>query len=240
MADIEVAVVVGAGPGLGAALARRFAHAGMRVAMARRDAASLGPLLTELGSNAKGYACDATDEAAVQRLFSTVIAELGAPRLVVFNAGAFVRKGILDTSAEEFERCWRVACLGGFLIGRAAVRAMLASSSSGRHRGTIIFTGATASLRGGAMFHNLAVGKFGLRALAQSMAREFQLQGIHVAHAIIDGQIASDRPGRSVAERGVDAVLDPNAIADTYYQLHLQPPSTWTLELDLRPYAEKF
>ena len=240
MADTEVAVVVGAGPGLGAALARRFARAGMRVAVARRDVAALGPLINELGSNAKGYACDATDERVVAELFTAVNKDLGAPRLVVFNAGAFVRKAILDTSAGEFERCWRVACLGGFLVGREAVRAMLASSSSDRHRGTIIFTGATASLRGGAMFHNLAVGKFGLRALAQSMAREFQPQGVHVAHVIIDGQIASDRPGRSIAERGLDAVLDPDAIAENYYQLHLQPPSAWTLELDLRPYAEKF
>jgi NAD(P)-dependent dehydrogenase (short-subunit alcohol dehydrogenase family) len=240
MTDTEVAVVVGAGPGLGTALARRFARAGMRVAAVRRDIAALGPLIHELGANAKAYACDATDDAAVQELFSTVGADLGAPRLVVFNAGAFVRKGILDTTAAEFERCWRAACLGGFLVGREAVRAMLALSGSGRHRGTIIYTGATASLRGGAMFHNLAVGKFGLRALAQSMAREFQPQGIHVAHVIVDGQIASDRPGRSVAERGADAVLDPNAIAESYYQLHLQPPSTWTLELDLRPYVEKF
>ena len=117
---------------------------------------------------------------------------------------------------------------------------MLAAASPDRHRGTLVFTGATASLRGGALFHNLAVPKFGLRALAQSMAREFQPQGVHVAHVIIDGQIESDRPGRSVAERGADEVIDPNAIAETYYQLHRQPPSAWTLELDLRPYIEKF
>ena len=112
--------------------------------------------------------------------------------------------------------------MGGFLVGREAARAMLANSMERRHRGTIIFTGATGSLRGGANFVNMAVGKFGLRALAQSMAREFQPQGIHVAHAIIDGQIESDRPGRSQAERGADAVLIPNAIAESYYQLHLQ------------------
>ncbi len=236
----ETALIVGVGPGLGTALARRFAGAGMRVAVARRDVASLGPLLGELGPGVKGYACDATDEGAVVELFASVSKDLGAPRLVAFNAGAFVRKGILETTAEEFERCWRVGCLAGFLTGREAARAMLASGGSGRHRGTVIFTGATASLRGGAMFHNLAVGKFGLRAVAQSMAREFQPRGIHVAHVIIDGQIASDRPGRSVTERGEDAVLDPNAIAETYYQLHLQPPSAWTLELELRPYVEKF
>lgn len=240
MSDPEIAVVVGVGPGLGSALARRFARAGMRVALARRDADALAPLLAELGARGKAYACDATDEEGVRNLFSNVRQDLGAPHLVVFNAGAFVRKSILDTSAEEFERCWRVACLGGFLVGREAVRAMLTASPENRRRGTVIFTGATASLRGGAMFHNLAVGKFGLRALAQSMAREFQPQGIHVAHVIIDGQIESDRPGRSVAERGMDAVLDPNAIAETYYQVHLQPPSAWTLELDLRPYVEKF
>jgi NAD(P)-dependent dehydrogenase (short-subunit alcohol dehydrogenase family) len=240
MTEFEVAVVVGAGPGLGSALARRFEKAGMRVALARRNVASLAPLLGELGTNAKGYACDATDERAVSDLFATVAKDLGPPRLVVFNAGAFVRKAIRDTTVEEFERCWRVGCLGGFLVGREAARAMLAVASPDRHRGTLIFTGATASLRGGALFHNLAVGKFGLRALAQSMAREFQAEGIHVAHVIIDGQIESDRPGRSTAERGPDSVIDPNAIAESYYRLHRQPPSAWTLELDLRPYVEKF
>ncbi len=232
------AVIVGAGSGLGAALARRFARAGMKVAAARRNAGKLAPLVAELDGNARAYACDATDEAAVRQLFSAAAADLGPPTLAVFNAGAFVRKGVLDTSAEEFERCWRVGCLGGFLVGREAARAMLSRDAA--HKGTIIFTGATASLRGGAQFHNLAVGKFGLRALAQSMARELQPQGIHVAHVVIDGQIASERPGHSVAERGNDAVIDPAAIAETYYQLHLQPRSAWSLELDLRPYAEKF
>lgn|SRR5688572_12142856 len=240
MADLEVAVVVGAGPGLGAAIARRLVTVGMRVAVARRDAAALTALLTSLGPNAKGYACDATNERAVTDLFVSVARDLGPPRLVVFNAGGFVRKGILDTTVDDFERCWRVGCLGGFLVGREAMRTMLAAPDDTRHRGTLIFTGATASLRGGALFHNLAVPKFGLRALAQSMAREFQPKGVHVAHVIIDGQIESDRPGRSVAERGADAVLSPDAIAETYYQLHLQPPSAWTHELDLRPYVEKF
>ena len=240
MAESEVAVVVGVGPGLGTALARCFARAGMRVAVARRSVAALSSLLTELGTSAKGYACDATDERAVIDLFAAVARDLGPPRLVVFNAGAFVRKAIRDTTVEEFERCWRAGCLGGFLVGREAARAKLAAASPDRHRGTLVFTGATASLRGGSLFHNLAVPKFGLRALAQSMAREFQPQGVHVAHVIIDGQIESDRPGRSVAERGADAVIDPNAIAETYYQLHRQPPSAWTLELDLRPYIEKF
>lgn len=234
----DTAVIVGAGPGLGAALARRFARAGMKVAVARRSADKLAPLIKELGRNSSAYACDATDELAVRQLFASVMADLGTPALVVFNAGAFVRKGVLDTSVEEFERCWRVGCLGGFLVGREAARAMLTRNSD--HNGTIIFTGATASLRGGALFHNLAVGKFGLRALSQSMARELQPQGIHVAHVVIDGQIEGERQGHSTAERGKDTVLDPAAIAETYYQLHLQPRSAWSLEIDLRPYVEKF
>jgi NAD(P)-dependent dehydrogenase (short-subunit alcohol dehydrogenase family) len=238
--DTTTAVIVGAGPGLGSALARCFVRHGMRVAVARRDVGALAPLAAELGAAARTYACDATAEADVQRLYAQVQSDLGAPALVVFNAGAFVRKGVLETSAEEFERCWRVACLGGFLVGREAARAMLARGDDAHHRGTIVFTGATASLRGGARFQNLAVGKFGLRALAQSMARELQPQGIHVAHVVIDGQIESERPGYSASERGADAVLDPTAIAQTYWQLHRQPPSAWTQELDLRPYVEKF
>jgi NAD(P)-dependent dehydrogenase (short-subunit alcohol dehydrogenase family) len=240
MNDHQIALIVGAGPGLGSALARRFAHHGMRIALARRKAAALAPLVTELNSGARAYACDATSEQDVVRLFAAVQADFGRPHLTVFNAGAFVRKGVLDTSVEEFERCWRVGCLAGFLVGREAVRAMLAEQCEDRHRGTLIFTGATASLRGSARFHNLAVGKFGLRALAQSMAREFQHQGIHVSHVIIDGQIESDRPGYTTAERGPDAVLDPEAIAEFYYQLHRQAPSAWTLESDLRPYSENF
>jgi NAD(P)-dependent dehydrogenase (short-subunit alcohol dehydrogenase family) len=238
--DSGVAVIVGAGPGLGAALARRFARAGMKVAVARRDVAALGALARSLGAAARAYGCDATNERAVTDLFDAVTRDLGPPRLVVHNADGFVRKPLLETSVVEFEQCWRIACLGGFLVGREALRRMLARGDGSRHRGTVIFTGATASLRGGANFHNLAVPKFGLRALAQSMAREFQPRGIHVAHVIIDGQIESDRPGRSVAERGVDAVVSPDAIAETYYQLHLQPPSAWSHEVDLRPYLEKF
>ena len=240
MAKPEVAVVVGVGPGLGSALARRLAHAGMQVAAASRDAAKLASLTRELSSQGikdRAYDCDATNEESVEKLFSKVVADLGKPCLVVYNAGAFVRKGILETTKEEFERCWKIGCLGGFLVGQAAAREMLSTEPPS---GTIIFTGATASLRGGALFHNLAVGKFGLRALAQSMARELQPKGIHVAHVVIDGQIRSDRPGYREEGRGKDAVLDPNAIAETYYQLHLQPRSAWSLEVDLRPWVEKF
>lgn len=237
----DTAVIVGAGPGLGAALARRFSHAEMNVVMAVRDIEKIETLARELSGIVHctmAVACDATREADVKRLFERVKAEFGTPQLVVYNAGAFVRKGVLDTSVEEFERCWRVGCLGGFLVGREAARAMLTGNAN--HKGTIIFTGATASLRGGALFHNLAVGKFGLRALSQSMARELQPQGIHIAHVVIDGQIEGERPGHSTAERGKDTVLDPAAIAETYYQLHLQPRSAWSLEIDLRPYVEKF
>jgi NAD(P)-dependent dehydrogenase (short-subunit alcohol dehydrogenase family) len=240
MTHQETALIVGAGPGLGAALARRLAGAEMKVAIAARNAARLQALARDIGAGVRGFECDATDEAAVVRLFNQVASECGTPTVVIFNAGVFVRNGLLETGAAEFERCWRTMCLGGFLVGREALRRMLAVKLERAHRGTLLFTGATASLRGGAAFHNLAVGKFGLRALAQSMAREFQPQGIHVAHIIIDGQIASDRPGYRAAERGADAVLDPDAIAETYYQIHRQPPSAWTLELDLRPRAEKF
>jgi NAD(P)-dependent dehydrogenase (short-subunit alcohol dehydrogenase family) len=240
VAESGVAIIVGAGPGLGTALARRFAGAGMAVAVARRDRAALDATVSRIGPAARAYACDAADEGAVSQLFEAVARDLGPPRLVVHNAGGFVRKSLLDTSAAEFEQGWRSACLGGFLVGRAAVRSMLAQGENERHRGTIIFTGATAALRGGAGFQNMAIAKFGLRALAQSMAREFQPRGIHVAHVVIDGQIESDRPGRNVVDRGIDAVLSPDAIAETYYQLHLQPPSAWTQEVDLRPYVEKF
>lgn len=242
MADVRgTAVVVGVGPDLGSALVRRFAQAGMKVAAARRNAGQLDGLVKECGATVRAYSCDATDEGSVTALFATVAKDLGTPQLVAYNAGGFVRKSVLETTREEFERCWRSGTLGGFLVGREAARAMLAAKTTERHKGTIIFTGATAALRGGANFLNLAVGKFGLRALSQSMAREFQPQGLHVAHVIIDGQIESgQRPGRSIAERGADAVLSPAAIAEAYYQLHLQPPSAWTLELDLRPYVEKF
>jgi NAD(P)-dependent dehydrogenase (short-subunit alcohol dehydrogenase family) len=236
----DVALIVGTGPGLGSALGRVFSSHGLRVAAARRNPGSLAAFVAEVGADVRAYRCDATSESDVAELFAAVQAQLGTPRLVVFNVGAFVRKGVLETSAEEFERCWRVGCLAGFLVGREAVRAMLADQRDGRHQGTVIFTGATASLRGGARFQNLAVGKFGLRALAQSMAREFQPQGIHVAHVVIDGQIESERPGYTSAERGADAVLDPKVVAESYYQLHVQQPSAWTLELDLRPYVEKF
>jgi NAD(P)-dependent dehydrogenase (short-subunit alcohol dehydrogenase family) len=199
MADnAGTAIVVGTGPGLGSALVRRFARAGMKVAAARRNAGELEGLTKELGAAVRPYSCDAINELAVQQLLSSATKDLGPVRLVVYNAGGSARKGVLETTAAEFERYWKNACLGGFLVGREAVRAMLAQDAGGHHRGTIIFTGATGALRGSANFLNMAVGKFGLRALAQSMAREFQPQGIHVAHVVIDGRsraIVRTKPG---------------------------------------------
>ncbi len=227
------ALIVGAGPGLGSALARRFATAGMAVAVARRNPGKLDDLIKEIDGRA--YACDVTDPSSVEALFVAVERDLGAPGLVVFNAGAYQRGGILEIAPEDFERCWRIGCFGGFLVGQAAARRMAAAGE-----GTILFTGATAALRGSAGFMNLAVPKFGLRALAQSMARELGPKGVHVAHVIIDGQIAGDRPGYRPEERGEDSVLDPNAIAEAYYRIHLQPRNAWTQEMDLRPYVEKF
>jgi NAD(P)-dependent dehydrogenase (short-subunit alcohol dehydrogenase family) len=236
MAQTQTAIVAGVGPGLGWALAKRFAGAGMQVAMAARSTDKLDALLeSEPLQGARAYACDVADRASVERLFGDVARDLGTPDLVVFNAGAFQRGGILDIQAEDFERCWRIGCLGGFHVGQAAARRMLDAG-----RGTIIFTGATASLRGGAGFANLAVPKFGLRALAQSMARELAPKGLHVAHTIIDGQIASERYSHLAQERGPDSLLAPDAIAEAYYQLHLQDRSAWTFELDLRPWVERF
>lgn len=236
MSERPAAIVVGVGPGLGFALVRRFAKAGMAVAMAARAKEHLEQLLQkEPVEGARAYACDATDQGSVGRLFEQAEQDLGAPELVVFNAGAFEPGSVLDTAPADFERCWRVGCFAGFLVGQAAARRMLEAG-----RGTILFTGATAALRGGANFANLAVPKFGLRALAQSMARELGPKGIHVGHVVIDGQIRSERYAHMAAGRGPDALLEPDAIAEAYYHLHTQPRSAWTLELDLRPWVEKF
>lgn len=193
---METALIIGVGPGLGTALAKRFARAGLHVAIAARNRSQLETLLPdleELGAPAaRAYAGDVTSEEFVHEAFSNVTEVLGVPRLVVFNAGSYIPRGLLDTDLGEFEDSWRIGCLGGFLVGQCAVRALYASKPrADRTRGTLLFTGATASLRGSAGFHNIAVSKFGLRALAQSMAREFGPEGIHVAHVIVDGQIKS-------------------------------------------------
>ncbi len=231
-------MVVGVGAGLGAALGRRFAEAGMKVALAARSGATTEPLAEAIngaGGTARAYAADTTDESAVSGLFEQLGDDLGAPDLVVFNAGAYQQTSVLEATAEDFERCWRVGCLGGFLVGRGAARGMAERGS-----GTIIFTGATAAMRGGKGFMNLAVGKFGLRALAQSMARELGPKGVHIAHVVIDGQINGPAHADMVEEIAAGALLAPDAIAETYYQLHLQHHTAWTLELDLRPAVERF
>lgn len=236
MGKQEVAIVVGVGSGLGWALVKRFAAAGMRVAMAARDAGKLDALLRqEPLAEVRGYRCDASDEGDVAAFFDRVESDLGPPDLVIFNAGTYRPGGILDVEAADFESCWRIGCFGGFLVGQAAARRMVE-----RGRGTILFTGATASLRGSSGFACLAVPKFGLRALAQSMARELGPRGVHVAHVVIDGQIHSSRYEHLLAQRGPDSLLEPSAIAEAYYQLHRQPRSAWTHELDLRPWVERF
>lgn len=236
MAGNGTAIVTGVGPGLGLSLVRAFAAKGLKVAAAARRADTLAELLDGIeGADVRGYGCDVSDEISVETLFDQAERDLGPLAVAIFNAGAYLPGGILETSAADFERCWRIGCLGGFHVGKAAAGRMIE-----RNRGTIIFTGATAALRGGSRFHNLAVPKFGLRALAQSMAREFGPQGIHVAHVVIDGQILSERHADLIDQRPDDGLLLPDAIAAEYLHLHQQHRSAWTLELDLRPWVEKF
>jgi NAD(P)-dependent dehydrogenase (short-subunit alcohol dehydrogenase family) len=223
----EVAIVVGAGPGLGEALVLRFAAVGMRVAAVSRR--GLVPEWSGERGRIRGYAADATIAGQVTTTFSQIAAEFGPPDLVVFNVGTWDRAAILDISEELFERAWRTGCLAGFLTGQAAAAAMLP-----RGKGTIIFTGATGSIRGSAGFAAFAVPKFGLRALAQSMARELGRKGIHVAHVIVDGMI--DNSGDAESTK----TLGPTAIAAVYEAVHRQPCSAWTHELDLRPADENF
>jgi len=237
MTESSTAIIVGVGPGLGASLARRFAAEGMKVAIAARRPGRLEPLVAEIvraGGTARAYACDATQESQVIDLFAAAGAELGAPGLVVFNASGRVRKSIVDIEVEEFEKAWRGACLGGFIVGREAAKAMLLQGA-----GTILFTGATASVKSYAGSAGFAVGKFGLRALAQSMARELGPRGIHVAHVVVDGGIHG--PGHAPSpDRPADHLLEPDAIAETYWQLHRQHRSAWAHEVDLRPWVERF
>ena len=221
----NTAVVVGVGPGLGAALVDAFSQEGYTVLAAARKAAKVGALHDV--PRVVRVDCDATQPSQVDALFERA-ASIGPVRVAIFNAGTYQRGTVVDTDPVEFERCWRVGAFGGFLVGRAAARHMLPAG-----QGTILFTGATASLRGGAGFVNLASPKFALRAVAQSMARELGPKGIHVAHVVIDGQIRG-------AEGEADAYLDPRNIAAAYVGLHRQHRNAWTQELDLRPWSEKF
>ncbi|MEK6347415.1 MAG: SDR family NAD(P)-dependent oxidoreductase [Burkholderia sp.] len=239
------AVVVGVGPeeGLGAAVARRFAREGFHVLIAGRTAEKIERVARSLGEgNGTAVQVDATREDDVLRLFRAA-AEPGAGRapasVVVFNAGNNRQIPLLEASAEDFEAFWRVGCFAGFLVGREAARLLLPQGT-----GTILFTGASASLRGKPGFAHFSAAKAGLRMLSQSMAREFGPQGLHVAHVVIDGGINGSRlktlrPGVA-EERGEHGLLDIDAIADTYWHLHQQHPSAWAQEIDLRPFKEPF
>ncbi len=230
MSSSRVALIVGAGAGLSAATARKLAAAGWRVALAARDADKLAGLATEVGGVA--YACDASQPAAVARLFAEVGERAGPPDAVLYNPSARARGPIAELDPAAVEHALLVTAYGGFLVGQQAARAMLP-----RGRGTILFTGASASVKGYAQSASFAMGKFALRGLAQSMARELGPQGIHVAHVVIDGAIAR---GAVPAGQAEDARMDPNAIADAYLHLIDQPRSTWTHELDVRPWVERF
>jgi NAD(P)-dependent dehydrogenase (short-subunit alcohol dehydrogenase family) len=233
----RVAAVLGVGPGLGAAVARRFAGEGFGVAlMARKE--SVADVREEIEGGrgtALSVSADATDPDSVARAFERVRGELGDPEVFVYNAGAFQMGGILDLSPEQFDECFRANCAGAFYAAQQVLPAMVEAGG-----GTVLLTGASAALRGKANFSALAVGKFGLRALAQSMAREFGPQGVHVSHVIVDGQINTPRMREMSPDREDHTLLSPAAIAETYWQLHSQDRTAWTLELDLRPAVESF
>ena len=234
----KTAAILGVGPGLGAAVARRFAREGFAVALMARREQSVAGVQEEIegaGGRALPVSADATDPASVAAAFDEVRSNLGAPEIFVYNAGAFQMGGILDLSPEKFDECFKANCAGAFYAAQQVLPAMVDGG-----RGTVLLTGATAALRGGARFSALAVGKFGLRALAQSMAREFGPRGIHVAHVVVDGQIDTPRVREMSPDREDHTMLSPDAIAETYWQLHSQQRTAWTLELDLRPAVESF
>ena len=224
----ELAMIVGAGPGLSASLARRCAGEGMKVVLAARDAAKLSALAEETGASV--YACDASRREDVDALFDAVLEADGVPDLVVFNASARVRGEAADIDPEAVEQAIAISAYGGFLVGRRAAMAMRERGS-----GSIMFTGASASVKGYPESSCFAMGKFALRGLAQSMARELAPRGVHVAHFVIDGGIAS-----AVRVPDRDEWLDPDAIAETYLHVHRQHRSAWTWEVELRPWVEHF
>jgi len=235
-------LVVGAGDATGGAIARRFAREGLVACVTRRSADKLAPLVEQIqgdGGEAHGFASDARKELDVETLVAHIEREIAPIEVAVFNIGANVRFGIAETTERVYRKVWEMGALAGFLMGREVAKAMLP-----RGRGTIIFTGATASVRGSAGFAAFAGAKHALRALAQSMARELGPKGIHVAHVVIDGAIdtrfiAENFPERyALKERG--GILSPDAIADNYWNLHCQDKSAWTHELDLRPWLESW
>lgn len=242
MDKTPVAVIAGAGEGLGFALGKRFAKAGYNVALAARSAERLARLAGEIvksGGKAFATPTDLREEQEVMALFDALESEHGPVEVAVFNAGANFRASIHETPADMFEKVWRLGCYAGFVFGREAARRM-----ASRGKGTILFTGATASVRGASHFAAFAAAKNGLRAVAQSMARELGPKNIHVAHVVIDGMIDTAAVRQRLAERvkelGPDAMLATDAIAELYYQIHAQPRTAWTFEADLRPWAERF
>ncbi len=242
MAERQAALVIGAGDATGGAIARRFAREGFTACVARRNADRLAPLVAEIeaaGGEALAFGVDARREAAVVELMAGIEAEVGRIEVMVFNIGANVPAPIRDETARKYFKIWELACFAGFLSGREAARHMVP-----RGRGTILFTGATASLRGGSGFAAFAGAKHGLRALAQSMARELGPKHIHVAHVVVDGAIDTafirDNFPDRYALKAEDGILNPDHIAEAYWWLHSQPRDAWTFELDLRPWIERW
>ncbi len=225
------ALIVGAGEGLSASLARLLSHEGIKVALAARKVEKLGALCTETG--AKAFACDATNAEEVERLFGLVEREIGVPDLVVYNASGRARGAFTDLVPADVAQAIAVSAFGGFLVAQQAVQRMLPNK-----HGAILFTGASASVKGYAQSAPFAMGKFALRGLAQSMARELSPQGIHIAHFVIDGGIRS--AVRTEPADKPDSMLDPGAIALSYWNVLQQPRSAWSWELELRPWVEKF
>lgn len=237
-----VCLIVGAGSGLGAGLARTFAKAGLTVCVIRRDMALAQPLLEEiqsLGGTAHAFAADARDSESLSKVFDKIEQSVGEIAVVIFNIGGNVRAGVLETSPETYVKAWQTSAFAGFLTGQNAVRVM-----QPRQKGTVLFTGATASLRGGSGFSAFAAAKTALRTFAQSLAREFGPQGIHVGHVVVDGGIDSPRIREQQPDRvkaaGEEGLLNPDHVAQNYLMLHQQPRDAWTFELDLRPWSERW
>jgi NAD(P)-dependent dehydrogenase (short-subunit alcohol dehydrogenase family) len=242
MTDRKVVLVVGAGDATGGAIARRFAREGFTACVARRNADKLAPLVARIeaeGGRARAFGSDARREEQMVTLVETIEREEGAIEVAAFNIGGNVRFPIRETTARVYFKVWEMCAFSGFLMGREVAKAMLP-----RGRGTILFTGATASVRGGAGFAAFAGGKHALRALSQSMARELGPLGIHVAHVVIDGAIDTEFIRTNFPERAAlkdrDGILNPEGIAEAYWQLHCQQRSAWTHEMDLRPWIESW
>jgi NAD(P)-dependent dehydrogenase (short-subunit alcohol dehydrogenase family) len=224
-------LIVGSGSGLSASLAQLFAREGFKIALAARNTEKLAALCSSTGAIA--FSCDATDSNQVAQLFQDVEQRIGDPDVVIYNASARSRGPFISLVASEVEQAIRTSAFGGFLVAQQAAKRMVANG-----HGAILFTGASASVKGYAQSAPFAMGKFALRGLAQSMARELAPMGIHVAHFIIDGAIRN--PGRTEAPENSDSMLDPDAIASNYLHVLRQPRSAWTWEMELRPWVEKF